>query len=201
MSADTIKRQQTKTLSQGKTSPPPTVIIQGAGDTGREGDTNLKGATTKDPLWLAWAQWNCQSLQAQHKIDFINLLAADILCLQEILAQENNVNKVQGEVLHITQRHLKRGGGTACLSNSLHTQVLQRFDMNKDSSALKVRINTRYFAWIITIYHHSGSHTKIQKTFGMIKQKIPTQEWKTVLIMGDFNIDAQKNHHDFRSSN
>lgn len=94
-------------------------------------------------------------------------------------------------------RDCERGGGTATLAENITTQVISAFKINKDTNALKLRFQNQYL-WVINVYIHDGSITKIQKLFGKVRQQIPNNEWKATIIIGDFNIDAQDSNSDFK---
>ena len=67
--------------------------------------------------------------------------------------------------------------------------VIQKFKINKDSNAIKLRINHSWFCWIVNFYNHDGEPEKNHKLFRSIRKNIPKSEWDSVCIFGDFNID------------
>ena len=137
------------------------------------------------------AQWNAWSVQSTAKINFLRSLPTDIIAIQEIWQRLDNILHI-GKEIDITNRTLKRGGGTASICVSpIQIQVLKKHPINKDTSALKVRVHN-HFMWLINIYNYRGTNSKIQRLFGKIRKFIPMNEWKNICIIGDFNVDLNK---------
>ncbi len=120
-------------------------------------------------------QWNCRSVHSEAKANFIRSAQADIFALQEIWQRSNNIINI-GEVLNIPERKDYRGGGTATLCHSSITiQTLRVFLINKDTTAMKLKISNQYL-WLVNTYLHKGSKNQIQKLFGKLRKEIPVNE-------------------------
>ena len=137
------------------------------------------------------AQWNARSVQSITKTNYLRSLPADIIAIQEIWQRQCNVLQV-GREIDLRDRTFKRGGGTASIcKSSIKTQVLKKHTINKDSSAVKMRIHNQYM-WLVNIYNYQGTSNKIQRLFGKIRKLIPMNEWKILCLLGDFNVDINK---------
>lgn len=137
------------------------------------------------------SQWNARSVNSIAKINYLRSLPADIIAIQEIWQRQCNVLQA-GREIDIIDRSFKRGGGTASICTSpIKVQALQKHSINKDSSAVKIRVNNQYM-WLINIYLHQGTTSKIQRLFGKIRKFIPINEWKIICLIGDFNVDINK---------
>lgn len=157
----------------------------------RPNGARLGGPGPEIPLRLACTQWNCRSLHNQAKVDYLNAITSDLICLQEVWQHEENISRVCGTTLSEVRRVLRRGGGTSVKARIPNIIVVRRLPINKDTEAIKVRIQSSYFLWIVNLYNHDGSLHRMQKLFGKVKEHIPSNEWQIILLIGDFNIDAQ----------
>ena len=101
-------------------------------------------------------------------------------------------------------RNEGRGGGSATLvtsgmrKDSLRFQVIKKIKINKDSGAVKVRINHLFFIWIVNFYNHDGNIKKMQKLFGELRANIPPSEWGMIYVIGDFNINFDPEDKKFK---
>ena len=153
-------------------------------------DSNSKSLNSSS-ISINISQWNARSVHSSTKINYLRSLPADIIAIQEIWQRQCNVLQA-GREIDIIDRAFKRGGGTASICMSpISIQVLKKHFINKDSSAVKLRIKNQYM-WLINIYHYQGTSNKIQKLFGKIRKFIPMNEWKIICIIGDFNVDITK---------
>ncbi len=158
-------------------------------------ETEMQKANPSIPIRIL--QWNARSINSQIKVDFIKGLNSDLLCLQEIWQQVDNI-KTLGKVLETVVRTESRGGGTATLvREEISAQVITTERINKDTKLIKARIDNSYM-WICNLYWPNWSMNKAQKLFGKIRKFIPENEWNNILILGDFNLDANNpNEEDF----
>ena len=165
-----------------------------------EGNHNNLGALSgasdpknspKSSISISISQWNARSVQSEEKINYLRSLPTDILAIQEVWQRQYNLPQI-GRVMDISDRAYKRGGGTAsmCMS-TINLQVLKKQPINKDTSAIKLRIQSQYM-WLINTYNYQGTTSKIQRLFGKIRKLIPINEWKIICIIGDFNVDINK---------
>jgi len=151
----------------------------------------LYSHTKAHHIQFSLSQWNARSIQSKDKLDFIENLPGSLIFLQEIWHRASNIKGI-GQQIGLIERDIKEGGGTATLNlSNMKIQVLSSFQINKDSQAIKVRIDGN-FLWICNIYIHIKKVSKIQKLFGKLRSSIPPQEWNQILIAGDFNVDIAK---------
>ena len=174
-------------------------IVDKRGKKDLNGPTNIEPqpdkSNTSSSTLVSITQWNGRSIQNQTKINYAQNLPGDILVLQEIWQRTEQVQRIKYP-LDIVMRDSERGGGTATIAETNTTRVVSRFSINKDTNAVKVKYQNQYM-WIVNVYIHDGSTSKIQKLFGKIRQQIPNKEWKVTIVIGDFNIDAQDNNPNF----
>ena len=152
-------------------------------------NNNKLNHKTKTSLKIS--QWNGLSIQNETKLNFLRSLPGDIITVQEIWRHSKNVKSI-GNILEISEREFKRGGGSATLSNNDKIIVIERVQLNKDSHAVKIRYENVY-AWIANIYLNKGTFSKLQKLFGKLQNTIPPNEWKILCCIGDFNINVTRN--------
>jgi len=89
-------------------------------------------------------------------------------------------------------RENQRGGGTATIYNGqMNFKLINKFEINKDTNALKLKIQNSCI-WLINLYLNKGTSSKLQKLSGKIRSNIPQNEWANIIIIGDFNIDLNK---------
>ena len=147
---------------------------------------------------ISLIQWNGRSLNYD-KAAFIKTLGNGLVCLQEIWQQKDLANNI-GTVLDCRVREGERGGGTALINTSptkIHT--IQAIKINKDTNAIKLRINQLWFCWIVNYYNHDGSLIRHQKLFRQIRQHIPESEWDSVCILGDFNTNLDEQSSKYKA--
>ena len=140
-------------------------------------------------------QWNGRSINSEAKSSFIRSLPGNLITIQEIWQRMETVKEL-GDILDFQWREYQRGGGTATLNNGqMVLTIVNRFEINKDSNALKLRVQNSYI-WLINLYLNKGTCSKLQKLFGKIRRNIPQNEWNNIIIIGDFNIDLNKQSSD-----
>lgn len=162
----------------------------------RTPDTKGKHLDKDDgQLKLNITQWNGRSIHTQTKINFLRSMPTDIVAIQEIWKKSYNIKNI-GQEIDIKERETKRGGGTASFfTHNNKIQILEKIPINKDSSAVKIRICSQYI-WLINIYNHKGTSSKIQRMFGKLRNIIPINEWKILCIIGDFNVNIAEQSHE-----
>jgi len=69
--------------------------------------------------------------------------------------------------------------------------VQKNIQLNKDSQAVKIKYENIFF-WIANIYLYKGTFNKIQNLFWKLQGCIPSNEWKILCCIGDFNINIFK---------
>ncbi len=149
------------------------------------------------PIPFSLLQWNGRSIQNEDKLNFLKSMKPDIFAIQEIW-KRSTVLKDLGIEMDFKERIEKRGGGTASLHNPrINIQVLKKFAINKDSTAIKIKIQRNY-VWLLNIYLHKGSSSQLQKLLGKIRDSIPSNEWKLLCICGDFNVDITRDTFESR---
>ena len=154
------------------------------------GVSNFKSSPNSS-ISISISQWNARSVHSLDKINYLRTLSTDIIAIQEIWQRQYNLLQI-GKGIDITDRAYKRGGGTASICKAtLNLQILNKLPINKDTSAIKVRIQNQYL-WLINTYNYKGTTNKIQRLFGKIRKFIPMNEWKILCIIGDFNVDINK---------
>ncbi len=136
-------------------------------------------------------QWNGRSLQSNPKVAFLKGINWELCCLQEIWQHEDQLQNL-GNVLATRIRTTKRGGGSSTIHSS-HFKILKEKEivLNKDSLLLKIRIENSHM-WIGNIYIPNKSLKKIIKIFCKIRQNVPSNEWASIMLLGDFNMDINK---------
>lgn len=77
-------------------------------------------------------------------------------------------------------------------------QSVKKLDINKDSTAIKLKINGYCSIWIINFYNNDGSLEKVQKLFSTLRVEIPSSEWSQILILGDYNIAFNEKNIKFK---
>ena len=154
-----------------------------------------KTSNTRSSTRIEITQWNGRSIHSNDKTNYIQSLPGQLIAIQEIWQRLDKV-KDTGNLIDAQIRKIKQGGGTATLSNdrNIH-KVVNKFEISKDSNAIKIRVQNSYL-WIINLYVPQGKCSKYQKLFGKIRKNIPQNEWQNTIIIGDFNIDLNKNTED-----
>jgi len=113
------------------------------------------------------------------------------LVIQEIWQRRAEINNVK-DLIDIKTREDERGGGTATLCDAeTKLEMMDKFEVNKDSNAFKLRLRNVYI-WLVNIYLSKGNCSKIQKLFGKLRKNIPQNEWSNLIVIGDFNVDLNK---------
>ena len=145
------------------------------------------------PFRCKLVQWNCRSINKQTKIDYIKGLDGEIIALQEIWNNKDLIKtslQTSFQTLDVVTRTIKRGGGTATLINNFHeSQIQKTFPINKDTNLIKLNFKNSYI-WLANVYIWQGTIPKLQKIFGKIRKHIPQTELSQLIIIGDFNINA-----------
>ncbi len=150
--------------------------------------------------YLSVSQWNSRSLNSEYKTRFVQSLFGEVVAIQEIWQRFDNAEKI-GELIGKSTRLDERGGGSATVSKTTRKiQLISEFKVNKDSHAVKLRIEGAY-VWLINLYLHKGCMRKIQKAMGIIKKEVPENEWKIICCLGDFNVDVNTDSQEFRLLN
>ena len=129
--------------------------------------------------------WNCRSLN-QTKSSYIQTLGADIYCLQESRKPKPEI-QLAWQPCDIIIRNNKGGGGTV----TAYPQdfVLSReYRINKDSNLYRFIVHGQRILWIANIYLNRGRITQVQKTFRIIQENIPPEEWQSFIGIGDWNV-------------
>ena len=140
---------------------------------------------------LEITQWNGRSINIDTKSNFIQSLKGNFITIQEIWQRTETIKKL-GNIVDFQWRETQRGGGTATLYNGqLDFKIVNKFEINKDTNALKLKIQNSCI-WLINLYLNKGTSSKLQKLFGKIRSNIPHNEWANIIIIGDFNIDLNK---------
>jgi len=150
----------------------------------------------RDPIPLVISQWNGRSIQNETKINYVRSLPGDLIALQEIWQRVKEVETI-GTLVNYKVRPEGNGGGTATIGKYCRIHIVSKFSINKDTDAIKVAINN-YYLWLVNVYIHDGSISKIQKMLGKMRHEIPINEWGAILIIGDFNINADEHNNNFR---
>jgi len=157
---------------------------------------NQNTKNTCSSIALTVSQWNGRSINNDSKINFVRTLPGEIIALQEIWQREEEVGKIDYP-LTIQTRSDKRGGGTAIIGRCDKTCVVSNFPLNKDSCATKLRVKNHYM-WLVNVYINDGSIHKLTKILGKIRTNIPSNEWRALMLIGDFNINASIDNPDFQ---
>ena len=159
----------------------------------REKDSTIPIATnTVSPARIEITQWNGRSIHSETKTSYIQSLPGQLIAIQEVWQRLDRV-MVTGDLIDAQIRKTKQGGGTATLRNDkIINKVLNKVEISKDSNAIKLKVQNSYL-WLINLYLPQGKCSKFQKLFGRIRKSIPQNEWQNVIIIGDFNIDLNKN--------
>ena len=92
----------------------------------------------KTKISLKISQWNGFSIQNETKLNFLRSLPGDIITVQETWKHCNNIKSI-GNILEVSERELKRGGGSTTLSKIDKIHVIEKAQLNKDSHAVKIR--------------------------------------------------------------
>ena len=61
--------------------------------------------------------------------------------------------------------------------------------INKDFSIHRILLDRDKFIWLGSVYLSLGSPTQIQLLFKKIYENIPQNEWKFIILAGDFNVN------------
>ncbi len=141
---------------------------------------------------IKMGQWNCRSL-TWDKLNYINCKNLDIIFLQEIWQPQSFVlQQIPDEPLRKI-RNSQRGGGSLLWPKNLSLRIHKVFPINKDCNLFRILIGRDKFLWISSIYLSRGNATEIKQLFKQIYAKIPSYEWKFILLAGDFNVNPNKN--------
>lgn len=161
--------------------------------------TDLKANYKQSLLKLRICQWNARSFNCTEKSNFAISLEGDMLLIQEVWQKSLFLDQLPYDVVQLTTRKDMRGGGTATLTKPhLKCKKVREFGINKDMSAVKLRLAENMWCWMINIYNYNGSISKMQKLIGKVRSSIPREEWKICCLSGDFNINAKENNQDFK---
>lgn len=133
---------------------------------------------------LSLVSWNCRALNVA-KIAKISS-QADIICLQEVWNKTDIPGISALEPFKTTLRTDRRGGGSLT-SYPQDFQISREFKINKDSTLIRFIVHGQRILWLANLYLNQGRITQIQKTFKVIQENIPPEEWASLIVIGDWN--------------
>lgn len=117
-------------------------------------------------------------------------LPGDIITIQEIWQHSQGLANI-GNVMEVSERVHKKGGGSATISTNDRIQILQKAQLNKDSHIMKLKyLNT--YCWLANVYLNKCTFGKIQKLFAKLQSVVPDNEWGILCCVGDFNVNLSK---------
>ncbi len=86
----------------------------------------------------------------------------------------------------------ERGGGTLLWVKNLPHKINRSLFVNKDFSIYRILLGRDKYIWLASVYLSQGKFSQIQLLFKTILKGIPAEEWKYLVIAGDFNVDLNK---------
>lgn len=139
---------------------------------------------------LKLAQWNSCGFLDSSKAQTVNSIQCDLIAIQETRRVEEKQlkNIYQKEVLSKRERMESNGGGSLTLSN-LNITHKEEYEINEDSSLLRIVIDGVFVIWIGNVYFNRGSKGQIKNLFAVIQKSVPDHERRNMILAGDFNID------------
>ncbi len=138
---------------------------------------------------LSLVSWNCRALNVA-KIAKISS-QADIICLQEVWNKTDIPGISALEPFKTTLRTDRRGGGSLT-SYPQDFQISREFKINKDSTLIRFIVHGQRILWLANLYLNQGRITQIQKTFKVIQENIPPEEWASLIVIGDWNTSIDR---------
>ena len=144
-------------------------------------------------LKIRVAQWNCRSL-SNEKLNYINSHSAEVVLLQETWRPSVEAIDHIPLTSFIQTRENNQGGGSLISINGLAFIRNQTVPINRDFSIHRILIGRDKFLWIGSVYLSTGTPAQLKSLFKQIYDKIPSYEWKFILLAGDFNFNLRKSH-------
>jgi len=89
-------------------------------------------------------------------------------------------------------RTIDKGGGTALMFNGIDFMVTRSFEVNQDCNLYRVVLGKLKVVWVSSVYLNKGLNTQIQALFSCIARNIPPEEWRYILLLGDFNVNISE---------
>jgi len=81
------------------------------------------------------------------------------------------------------------GGGSAICFNNMNVSFQQIHQINKDCSIHRLILGNLKVLWLGSIYLNQGTADQIKHLVSTLKNLIPMEERKFILLVGDFNVN------------
>ncbi len=157
----------------------------------------IKDNATKMNEISIWS-WNARSINHVSKLSFIQEQLFDIFCVQETwLNQESNLSggfsrfHNQIEIIRFDRedQNLAHGGGTLTILK--HSVITRQVRISPDYGFFKFSMRG-HSIWMINVYLSRGTKQQIQELFLNINRYIPYEDLRSLIILGDFNVNLSK---------
>ncbi len=79
-----------------------------------------------------------------------------------------------------------------CGSKQLTIKFIKKYRVNKDFNIYRMLIGRDKIIWLASVYLSKGTTNQLKLLFKKIYEQIPANEWKYLLLAGDYNFNLQK---------
>ena len=146
-------------------------------------------------LTFSLVHWNSRSLNSDAKFNFVLQFNADITLIQESWAVSPRFQQLlpDNEIIH-AKRH-GQGGGTLVWIKGFPFKVHRCINVNQDTKLLRILLGRDKFIWISSVYLSKGTPQQVKALFNKIYLEIPPNEWKYLLLPGDYNVNLKVSNY------
>jgi len=141
---------------------------------------------TQNVLNVRLSIWNCRSL-SKEKLSYLLSHNCDINLLQEVWQLNEALQLLLPNYL-AQLRTTKQGGGTLVSLQNFAYRCHRSISINQDCNIYRLILGRDKIIWIGSIYLSMGTPAQLKSLFKNIYEFIPPDEWKYLILGGDFNI-------------
>ena len=138
--------------------------------------------------------WNCRSLNSASKIQEALKHKADINLIQEVWNPTEELITLLGKSVELNQRADNYGGTLLQYDEDKLPMSRHRLFVNEDCQLSKHIIHGNKYINICSLYIPKSTKKAINEVFNNIQKQVPESEFPYLLIMGDWNVDLQRNN-------
>jgi len=143
---------------------------------------NLKSSMT-----LRLSLWNCRSLSLE-KLQYLLSHNCEVNLLQEVWHPNETLQNLIPSTSIAKFRSIGEGGGTLMLLKNFPFKCHRCIAINQDCNLYRILLGRDKILWIGSIYLSMGTPAQIKVLFKNIYEYIPPNEWKFLILGGDFNV-------------
>ena len=143
----------------------------------------------KNEISFRLCSWNARSIVSKEKLELIEGLDGNILCIQETWLNADTKLFSGGSnwnVIRFDREGPKKAGGTLTLLDQ--GVVTRRIRVSTDYGFFKVAYAHHSF-WVANVYLPTGSKSQIRELFYNIEKHVPREDMKKLFVIGDFNVN------------